>query len=212
MLDEMNEEIEQFDIDVGNQMNKKNQLQSDIIISHMNLVTYYQELILLVDMEEYDNYLIKNLLDCKNDKQELKNESDKIVKELNELVAKDAENEKQYAEKMKEFKELVHPDDDNKREKLQQYWYKKHKKLQARKMKHADNEDGDGDEDDDDLDSEEEDDDDFMDDDDDDERVDMSPIEQDNGTNKALLDKICELEDNQENFRKEKMEKERAKV
>lgn len=69
-------------------------------------------------MEEYDNFLIKNLLSCKNEKQELKNESDKIVKELNDLVAKDAENEKQYAEKMKEFKEMVHPDDDHKREKL----------------------------------------------------------------------------------------------
>lgn len=46
-------------------------------------------------------------MDCKNEKQGLKNESDKIVKELNELVAKDAENEKLYAEKMKEFKETV---------------------------------------------------------------------------------------------------------
>lgn len=59
-------------------------------------------------MEEYDNYLKKNFINCKNEKEELKNESDKIVKELNELVAKDAENEKLYAEKMKEFKEHVH--------------------------------------------------------------------------------------------------------
>lgn len=64
-------------------------------------------------------------------------------------------------------------------------------------MKNQDNENSDNeDEDEDDLESDIEDDDSYMD--DDDEKVDMTPIEQDNGTNKALLDKLCELEDNKE--------------
>lgn len=177
MLAEINEEIQEFDKKVAINMEERNKIEANIIISQMKLVTYYQELILLLDMEDHDNYLIQNLRKCKDEKQALKNDSDKIVKEQNELTAKDAENEKEYAEKMKEFKELVHPDDDHKREKLHQYWYKKHKKLQARKMKHADIDDLDDDSEGDDMDSEEDDDDeDFMDD-DDDERVDLSPIE-----------------------------------
>ena len=37
----------------------------------MKLVTFYQELIILVDMEEYDEKLINDLLNLKRDKGEL---------------------------------------------------------------------------------------------------------------------------------------------
>jgi len=36
---------------------------------------------------------------------------------------------------MKEWKELVHPDDDLKREKIHQYYYKKFKREKAKKLK-----------------------------------------------------------------------------
>lgn len=40
-------------------------MESDMIIAHMKLITYYQELLVLVDMEDMDNKLISNLLNCK---------------------------------------------------------------------------------------------------------------------------------------------------
>jgi hypothetical protein len=48
-------------------------------------------------------------------------------------------------------------------------------------------------------------------DDDDDEKPDISPVENDVKI-KEIIDKICELEDNQEMNRKEKMDSERQKV
>ena len=58
MNDEINEEIEIFDKDIIACQNEKNILESDLTIAQMTLVTYYQELLVLVDMEDYDNKLI----------------------------------------------------------------------------------------------------------------------------------------------------------
>ncbi|KRX11116.1 WD40-repeat-containing domain [Pseudocohnilembus persalinus] len=208
MQDEIKEEIKKFDDDLTKLISNKNFLEADIIVILMHLVTAYQELILLVDMEDHDNFLLENVHQYRKEAQGLTEEGLKIKKELNELTIKETENQKQWDEKNTEFSKAVHPDDKSKREKLKAYWYKKHKKLQAKRMKNQDNENSDNDDDDDeDLESDMDDDDSFMD--DDDEKVDMTPIEQDNGTNKALLDKLCELEDNKEQFLKERQDKER---
>ena len=72
----------------------------------------------------------------------------------------------------------------------------------------ATNQDDDGDEDDEDNESEEEEEEEEFMDDDDDEKPDISPVENDVKI-KEIIDKICELEDNQEINRKDKMDYER---
>lgn len=71
MQEEIEQEITQFDKDVIKCQNEKQVLESDMKIAKMKLVTFYQELIILEDMEEYDNKLIKELLDCKKEKMNL---------------------------------------------------------------------------------------------------------------------------------------------
>ncbi len=68
MLEEIEEEITAFDKDLLKCKNEKNVLESDMTIARMKLVTFYQELLILEDMEEYDNKLIKELLDFKKEK------------------------------------------------------------------------------------------------------------------------------------------------
>ncbi len=65
---------------------------------YLTQVTFYQELLVLVDMEDQDNLLISNLLNCKKEKQDLKEQSDKVVAELNALQAKQQDNEKKLNE------------------------------------------------------------------------------------------------------------------
>ena len=210
MMEEVDEEIMQFDKDVIKCQNEKQVLESDMKIAKMKLVTFYQELIILEDMEEYDNKLIKELLDCKKEKMSLDEQSQKIVENLQNLAKKEQQNEKELNEQMKAFKELVYPDDDNKREKIHQYYLRKYKKDKAKKMK-VSNQDDENEDDDDENDSQEaEEEDDFADD-DDDEKPDISPVENDMKI-KEIIDKICELEDNQETNRREKMDSERQKV
>lgn len=52
MLDEVNEEIESFDVDVVSCLNEKKLIESDMSIALMKHITYYQELLILADMEE----------------------------------------------------------------------------------------------------------------------------------------------------------------
>ena len=42
-----------------------------MLIAQMKLVTFFQELIILEDMEDFDNKLIKEVLDFKKEKQNL---------------------------------------------------------------------------------------------------------------------------------------------
>jgi len=72
-------------------------------------------------MEEHDNKLINDLLNCKKEKANLEEQSGKIVEHLSNLSKKDTQNEKELNEQMKAFKEYVYPDDDHKREKIHQY-------------------------------------------------------------------------------------------
>ena len=90
-------------------------------IAQMKLITYYQELIVLIDMEEQDNKLINNLLSCKQERTKLQEEGDKITGELTALVNKDTANEKELTEQLKMFKEQVWPEDEHKREKIKAY-------------------------------------------------------------------------------------------
>lgn len=49
-------------------------------------------------MEEYDNKLIKELLDLKKEKQGLDDQSTKIIESLNNLAKKEGQNEKELSE------------------------------------------------------------------------------------------------------------------
>lgn len=93
---------------------------------------------------------------------------------------------------MKAFKEAVYPEDDNKREKIHQYYLRKYKKNKAKQLKLRNAEEENEDFDEDDMDSEE-DDEDFMDE-DDDEKPDITPVENDSKI-REIIDKICDLED-----------------
>lgn len=46
-------------------------MESDMKIAEMKLVTRYQELLILMDMEDHDNKLISNLQNNRKDKDEL---------------------------------------------------------------------------------------------------------------------------------------------
>lgn len=135
MLDEISEEIEAFDSDVVNLQNEKRLIESDMSIATMKQVTYYQELLILADMEEQDDKYIKDLLSFKKEKSDLEEQSGKMLSELTTLANKDAVNEKELAEQMKAFKELVYPEDDGKREKIHQYYLRKYKKNKAKQLK-----------------------------------------------------------------------------
>lgn len=132
-----------------------------------------------------------------------------MLSELTTLANKDAVNEKELAEQMKAFKELVYPEDDGKREKIHQYYLRKYKKNKAKQLKLRNAEEDNDDFDDEEMDSDEEEDDEFMDD-DDDEKPDITPVENDSKI-REIIDKICDLEDQQDTNRKEKSELERSK-
>ena len=67
-------------------------------IASMKHVTYYQELLILADMEEQDDKYIKDLLNHKREKADLEEQSGKIVGDLTSLANKDAQNEKELTE------------------------------------------------------------------------------------------------------------------
>jgi hypothetical protein len=52
---EIEEEITNFDADVSNCNHEKNLLECDMKMAEMKLITYYQELMILFDMEERDS-------------------------------------------------------------------------------------------------------------------------------------------------------------
>lgn len=90
MLDEINEEIEEFDKQVVNCQNEKKCIESDMTIALMKYITYYQELLILADMEEQDEKYIKDLLNHKREKADLEEQSGKIVGDLTTLANKDS--------------------------------------------------------------------------------------------------------------------------
>ena len=58
LLQEINREIEEFDKAVAKFQSDKYVVESDMKIASMKLVTFYQELLILNDMEDKDNQLI----------------------------------------------------------------------------------------------------------------------------------------------------------
>ena len=74
-------------------------------IAKMKLVTFYQELIILDDMEEDDNKLLTELLNFKNEKNNLDKTSENIMNTLQKLAKEEQQNEKELNEQMKAFKE-----------------------------------------------------------------------------------------------------------
>lgn len=210
MLEEVQEEIIQFDKDVVKCQNEKNVLESDMLIAQMKLVTFHQELIILEEMEDFDNKLIKELLDFKRDKFNLDQQSEKVVEKLAQLQKLEQENEKQLNIQMKEWKDLVYPDDEVKREKIHQYFYRKFKKDKAKRLKKQQEEANSDSDEDKDEDEGEGDDDDYLSEDEDEEKPDPN-IENDSRV-REVIDKICEIEEQQETYKKEKQENDRLKI
>lgn len=110
-------------------------------------------------------------------------------------------------ENMKYLKELVYSDDDAKRMKILDYYRQKFRKNKAKTLKQQTEEQDNEEEDD--EDKEESDEDEYMSD-EDEEKLDISPVENDQKT-KDIVDKIVELENEQENYRKNKQDLERQK-
>jgi hypothetical protein len=79
-------------------------------------------------MEEFDNKLLTELLNFKNDKNNLDKTSENIMNSLQKLAKEEQQNEKELNEQMKAFKEQVYQEDDAKREKIHQYYLKRYKK------------------------------------------------------------------------------------
>ncbi|CAD8122108.1 unnamed protein product [Paramecium sonneborni] len=211
MIEEMQEEINQFDKDVVKCQNEKNVLESDMLIAQMKLVTYYQELIILEDMEDFDNKLIKEVLDFKKEKQNLEQQVEKILENLATLQKKEQQNDKDLIEQLKAWKELVHPDDEQKRNKIHDYYRKKFKREMLKRLKkQQEKEHSDSEENEDDEENDDDNDDDIVSDDDEEEKPDISPVEQDPKV-RDVIEKICGLEEQQDNFKQEKIQNEQQK-
>ena len=170
----------------------KNMIESEMKIAEMKLITYYQELLILNEMEAHDRELIEELFKYRKETENFEDQRNAIEANLNQIRENEAETEKKLNDYMKQFKELVYADDENKRMKIHEYYRKKHKKTKTSKFLKQNEDDEDGEE----QVEGEEDDEDFIDD-DEDEKPDIQPIENDT-RNKEIILNIVELEDEQE--------------
>jgi len=68
LVDEITSEVEHFDQEITKYQGIKNILEGDMKIAEMKLITHYQELLILNDMEDKDNVLIGKLFECRKEK------------------------------------------------------------------------------------------------------------------------------------------------
>ncbi len=67
----MNKEIEEFDKELSQLRIYKYQLQNDLTLVEMKLLTYTQEFLIFRDMETYDNQLMTSIKNYSTEKQNL---------------------------------------------------------------------------------------------------------------------------------------------
>ena len=164
------------------------------------LITLFQELLIMNEMEEKDQELIEKLNNLMKEKQQLEDQQNEITVNLQQIKENEQRIDRFLVENMKYLKELVYPEDDQKRMRILDYYRQKFKKNKAKSLKQQEEKDSDDESDEENEESEDEDD--YLSD-DDEEKLDISPVENDQKT-KDIVDKIVELENEQENFRKNK--------
>jgi hypothetical protein len=67
----VNKEIEEFDKELSQLRIYKYQLQNDLTLVEMKLLTYTQEFLIFRDMETYDNQLMTSIKNYSTEKQNL---------------------------------------------------------------------------------------------------------------------------------------------
>lgn len=128
----MDKQINDFDIEVVKLSNEKNIIEGDLMVAKMKLVTFYQELLILEDMEEKDNTLIEDLIKLRKEKQSLEEQTIQVINNLLGIKENEVRIEKTLADLMKQFKELVHQDDDAARNKIHEHYRKQFKQKKAK--------------------------------------------------------------------------------
>mmetsp|Transcript_16251 Transcript_16251/g.13880 ORF Transcript_16251/g.13880 Transcript_16251/m.13880 type:complete len:152 (+) Transcript_16251:250-705(+) len=73
LLDEIENDISQFDTDVMRLQLDKAFLESNMKVVDMKFVTHYQELVILTEMEEHDQKLHETLMAAREEENNLKN-------------------------------------------------------------------------------------------------------------------------------------------
>ena len=134
LKEEMQEEIESFDRDLMNCQLDRNMIESEMKIAEMKLITYYQELLILNDMEARDRELIEELFKFRKEKDNFEEQRAQIDVQLVQIRESEAETDKKLMDFLKQFKEAVFPEDENKRNKIHEYYRKKHKKTKTNKF------------------------------------------------------------------------------
>lgn len=134
LKEEIQEDIDSFDRDLMNCQLDRNMIESEMKIAEMKLITYYQELLILNDMEARDRELIDELFKFRKEKDNYEEQRAQIDAQLTQIRESEAETDKKLSDFMKQFKDAVFPEDENKRNKIHEYYRKKHKKTKTNKF------------------------------------------------------------------------------
>ena len=135
LKDEMDSLVTECDSKVIQLINEKNNIEVELMVARMKLVTYYQELLVLIDMEEKDNSLIEQLLELRKEKQNLEEQTIQIINQLLVIKENESKLDKTLLDLMKQFKELIHPDDDIARNKIHEHYRKQFRQKKAKLIK-----------------------------------------------------------------------------
>ena len=94
----------------------------------MKLITEYQEYLIFADMEDEDNKLLERLNSLKQDKVTYEITSSNLMEQIAEIEMITEDLKHKVDEEKKVFKELVFPDDDEKRDKILRYYKNRERK------------------------------------------------------------------------------------
>jgi len=196
LLEQINKDIEEFDKQIARLQLDKAFLESNMKVVEMKLITSFQELIILNDMEDHDNMLINQLLEARKEKNHYEAQNTEIAKQIFNNGEKALGVERELGEVTNKYNQYF-MDDINKANKIFAFYQKFHRRRieKENKKRNEGDEDEADDDGDDDLD--------FDDDDDDEEKPDISPVESDPDL-KKLVERRNELEDTKAALIKEK--------
>ena len=135
--DELFREIEAFDSELELLKNIKHQLQSDLNLVQMKILTYSQEFIIFRDMETYDMQLMEQLKTFGSDKNTLEATFLQLTTEISDIEVLNEEFKKKYDEEKKILREFVYPDDDDMRERIIRYYKIRERKRISKLKKQA---------------------------------------------------------------------------
>jgi len=104
-------------------------------VASMKLVTLFQELLIMIEMEDKDRQLIQKLSDLMKEKQTMEDQQNEITVSLQQIKENEVRIDRFLLENMKYLKELVFQDDDQKRMKILDHYRQKFKKNKAKTLK-----------------------------------------------------------------------------